>query len=317
MTKAISAISRLIARLTQRPQSEEQKLEELLSRTIPFLIRERELITTSREKIRLWGDVVEDYSVLHRIPEKAIEYGEMFGLKIKDTPIMGTHTAAYVEQFSERLLQIIKEHDKKDLGLKTTGLSIKFSDFVYPEEGIRWQLEEPKESTFVLPITGNVNGREVADARIKIGLCYKSPKELIEEPVYSRNKFVLDEERLRDTYKCIPPANREKVPQMLPNAFVISTLFSLLREKTGRMKGVYATMNFDYMAEPELNQDVSVQILPSRKPRETKNKENGNTQYMYKISAVCNQNGKQITRGEVLVTTPYLIDLTKPSHPKQ
>ncbi len=297
------AVARLIGSTTEK-----EKLEKLLEKSFDEISRERATIVTSREKIRLFGEVIEDYNAIHRLPEKAMKIG------LRDTPIMGSHTAAYAEQFAQRVVERINELGRNPR-LMVIGQDITFSGFAYPDESILWNVigyRDSKTSLNLQLLGTNINDEEIAKTQVKLGLKLPEKPEIPQDPIFTRT-YRFDDERITDFYNCVGVRNPNGAPISLPGLFIPSTLLSLLREQTLEMTGINNSMNIDYLASPEKGIPVRIDIFPmKRDPRELHDPKNRRTAYLYRnLECLCSQNGKLVSRGEITCTTPYKLNLRK------
>jgi len=94
-------------------------------------------ITQTRESIAEFGDVVHDYSEIHRDLEVAKKFG------FRDTPIIGVHSAAIGGRVARNILSVTKSPDSE---LYFTGQNVKLSSPIYPGEQINWELVQGKST---------------------------------------------------------------------------------------------------------------------------------------------------------------------------
>ena len=310
-------LSRIAAGLSKwLNRTDEDKIVSLLEKTIPIVSAEIERITTSRERMRLFGSVVEDNNPIHYIKEKAVAKG------LDDTPVMGTHTAAYAEHFAQRIVDRINELDTKGLRIIIRGQDITLRGPVYPDQSISWNVGEKgyREATggINLEISGKSKGIEVADVSIKLGTSLfpatPKPDEGKEQPVVFSKTYRFDEEKSQDFNTAIQGYENGYALIGLPALYIPSALVELLRERTLRREGTNRSMNFEYVQIPMLKTPVKVDIFsPKREPREIPVEgEPNQKKYLYKdLAARCTQEGIEIARGTVTCVSDYNLNITR------
>ncbi len=275
-----------------KPKPLKESLEERINKT---LAEEREKIRPSREDIDEFSWVTKDNNPIHRIPKRAKKLG------FEDIPLMGAHIASYGEQYIERVVESIREYWGADI--KIIGQDNSFKAPVYPGQKIFWQVAGHKrtDSEIRLEIIGTVNSTKIIDITTRLGKEYKQMPQ-IAGPIFSR-RYTLEKEHIEAFYNCVGSKTNERVPKMMPAAFIPATLLSLLEEKTQTMEGTNLSINFDFLAEPrEGRLQVDLFTIPTRKPRQQ------DDQYLYKFRAVCSQNTIPIIYGEILSSTKHLIE---------
>src|SRR3989344_1282901 len=293
-----------ISKLTRRP-TEGDTIERLLEKSMPSIV---ESITTTRLGIIKFGVVVEDHNPIHLLENKAEK------VKLKTTPIMGVHTLAFAEQFAQRVIDTINKENNKENNnqgnLLIRGIAIKFKDFAYPEESIRWGIngyEQTKDESISLNIEGKVKGVNIATVSAKIGLRYFEKKPLppdkkplpLDKIIFSTT-YAFDQERFDDFKECIG-ANGEPYPlTALPGLFIPSTLLKLLRERTLKMTGINSYMDLNYFNKPDIGKSVRVDIYSYTRPPRKISKDPDPEQYLYsKIKATCSQGQKLLIAGDI------------------
>ena len=212
---------------------------------------------------------------------------------------MGAHISSYGEQYIEKVVESMREYWGADIKIIGQNNSFKFP--VYPGQKIFWQVVGHKkaDSEIRLEIIGTVNSIKITDITARLGKEYKQMPQ-IAGPIFSQ-RYTLEKEHIEAFYNCIGSKTNEKVPKMLPAAFVPATLLALLEEKTQTMEGTNLLMNFDFLAEPQEGR-LQVDLFPTRKPRQQGNK------YLYKFKTVCSQNTTPIVYGEILSSIKHLIE---------
>jgi len=305
-------ITNLLRKITGSELTTEERLERLLEETASSVSKEREKIVTSRERIALFGATVEDYNAIHLIPEKAKKKG------LRDVPIIGTHIAAYAEQFAQTIIQHINQIDKNALGVQIRGQTTTFRDFAYPDENILWQVSGYRETRggINLDISGRTNGRVIAETSVKLGTSPFPTQETDTEKVFSR-RYSLNQERFDDFYNCVGGKSNGDAAIILPALFIPSTLLALLRDRTLEIDGINRSMDLNYMAHPVVGKPIQIDIFPTkREPRKLPDPNTGRETYLYKIEAACTQEDRQIATGEIVCLTPHNLDITKKSRDK-
>ncbi len=268
----------------------DETLEEKINKR---LAEEREKIRPSREDIDTFSWITGDTSPIHRLTKRARKAG------FQDIPLMGSHVAAYGEQFVEGVAKHMREYWGADI--KIIGQENRFREALYPGERVLWQVKgyKEKDRTIELFITGSVKERQIVTIKSRLGTEYPIMPQ-IAGPIYSE-RYLIEDEHLEEYYNCVGAKSNGKVPNMLPAAFVPATLLNLLKTKTQTTEGMNLIMNFDFLKEANPG-TLQVDIFPPRKPTERKDN------FIYKFTTVVSQNTNPITYGEIVSSAPYKIE---------
>ncbi len=283
------------------PKTEDELLEEKINKA---LAEEREKIITSKDGIELFSWITKDNNPIHRIPKIAKELGFM------DIPLMGSHVAAYGEQFIEGVVQHMREYWGADI--KIIGQDNKFVNPLYPGERMLWQVSAHKvvNEGIDLSVTGNVKEKRIVGITSHLGINYFSMPQ-IAGAVYSR-KYVLHESHLESFSDCVGGKNNGKVLNMLQSAFVPATLLRLLEEKTQTYEGINKSMNFRFISEAKPGR-LQVDIFPPAEPEivKIKNREGQRKEmFHYEFEAVVSQETKPLSYGKMNILSPRKVDFS-------
>ena len=246
----------------------ERAVDESLEKQINnALAEEIERIKPSRQDIDTFSWITKDNNPIHRLQHIAQKYG------FSDVPLMGAHVAALGEQYIERVVQHMREYWGADI--KIIGQKNKFRAPLHPEERVLWQVkgDKQKNGAIELEVSGAVKDKEVVTITSRLGNKYPIMPQ-IAGPIYSK-RFLLTPEHLEAFYKCVG-GKGERVPNMLPAAFVPATLLTLLEDKTQTMEGMNLAMDFDFLSQTTPGH-LQVDIFRPKRPFEVK----GNFAYRF------------------------------------
>ena len=265
----------------------EDDLEERINNA---LAHEWENITPKRENNESLQRITKDNNPLHISSDAAKKLG------LRDTPIMGVHTAGYAEQFMDRAVENMRKFWGADM--KITGLYTGFKGFVYPGDKILWQITGYDSSGDVIKLKaeGKVSGNVVTDVVAELGKEYRTMPQ-IAGPISFR-RYSIEGAHIEEFCRCVGVKYEGRIPKMLPGAFVPSTLLAIAEEKGKTIDGLNLSMNYDFLgdAKPGI---VQVDIFPTRKPRPRK-MEDGSPAFIYKFRTVCSQESKPLVYGEIV-----------------
>ncbi len=273
-----------------KPRDADETLEAQINRT---LSEEREQIRPSVADINTFSWITRDNNPIHRLTKLAQQFG------FADIPLMGAHTAAYGEQYIEGVVQKMRDFWGADI--KIIGQETKFKNPLYPEERVLWKVTESKKNngTIDIEVKGAVKDKEIVAITSRLGTEYPLMPQ-IAGPIYSR-RYLFEQSHLDAFYDCVGGKRSEKVPNMLPAAFVPATLLRLLEDKTRTMEGVNWSMDFNFIAQA-VPGPLQVDIFAPRPPSIR------NSNSIYKFRTVVSQNSKPITYGEIISATPQKIN---------
>jgi hypothetical protein len=272
------------------PKTVDENLEDKINKA---LAAEREKIRPSKEDILWLSWVTKDNNPIHRLPKRAKKMG------FDDIPLMGSHMAAYGEQYIEGVVNHLREYWGADI--KIIGQENKFKAPLHPEERVLWQVTgyKPANDKIKLEATGSVKDKKVID--ITSTLCNEYPKmPQIAGPIFS-NTYLLEDEHLEAFHNSVGGKDGKNVPHMLPASYVPATLLTLLERETQTMEGSNLAMKFDFLNEANPG-SLQVDIFPPRRPSERKG------QYIYKFRTVVSQETLPITYGEITSAIPMKVE---------
>lgn len=269
------------------PKLEDESLEEKINNA---LAHEWEKITPTREDNESLQRITKDNNPIHISSDAAKKLG------LKDTPIMGIHTAGYAEQFMEKVIDNMRSYWGADM--KMTGLYTGFKGFVYPGDKILWQVTGYASSGEVIKLKteGRVGENVVTDVEAELGKEYKRMPQ-IAGPISFR-RYSIEEAHIAQFCKCVGVKYEKKIPKMLVSSFVPSTLLAIAEEKGMKIDGINLSMSYDFLGDAEPG-SVQVDIFPSRRARPRK-MEDGGQAYIYKFKTVCSQDTKPLAYGEMV-----------------
>jgi acyl dehydratase len=291
MTSILSGIGPAIGRLFEvEPKPINETLEDQINKA---LAEEREKIRPSREDIDNFSWITRDNNPIHRLTKRAKSLG------FDDIPVMGAHIAAYGEQFILGVIERMKEYWGADI--KTIGQENRFRNPLYPGERILWQVTgfKQKNENIELHVSGSLKDKNVITITPTLSREYPQMPQ-IAGPIYSK-RYLLEEEHLEEFYNCVGGKNKGLSPNMLPAAFVPATLLRLLENKTQTTEGTNFSMKYNFLSTLEPG-TLQVDIFPPKKPKKRED------QYIYRFKSAVSQNTRPVTYGEIVSSTPRLID---------
>src|SRR3989344_3963142 len=128
------------------------------------------IVLTREDNIKL-GDVVHDYSPMHRDPEIARKFG------FKDTPVIGVHSAAIGSRMARDLVRVTQRPSENLIPISQ---GITFRDAIYPGEPINWdpehEVDEEGRREYRLCVPSNIAGKKPrVDLTVIFGTKYNLP----------------------------------------------------------------------------------------------------------------------------------------------
>ncbi|MBI2452303.1 MaoC family dehydratase [Candidatus Pacearchaeota archaeon] len=266
-------------------------------------------ITLTREDIAKFGDVVHDYSPIHRDVETAKKHGF-----IKDTPVIGVHLAAIGGRISRNLLSIMQTPDKK---FYFTTKTVTFRAPVYPGEQINWIIEEEQgeeDSRSYSLIIPNAEPEKKPGVELlsEFKTSRPSPQTYDLEKLVYREEIEITPKEVKEFYEGLREEPLKEVPFSLGIARIPSTLLSFV----GELNKIHGTNIGGKNIEMK---STSYEDLQTGKGRvdiyEVLKKGRGN-RVSYIFQGVLYQNEQPIMESEITTMTNGEIDIRslRPRH---
>ena len=264
-------------------------------------------IKTVQDDNVLMGVALEDHNPVHQLKKYAFRYG------LSEVLLMGTFEAGLGERVVQSAVDTLRGNEGLR-NLRLVGQKSEFVGFIHPGE----ELEFVVDKTFTLDeivaveITGVVKRKRenvpVINITTKLGGSFPKSEAKYAGTVYSRS-FLMHPDKLDAYWTAMRQEPSNNVPNILIDNLVPSAMLAFLRDRTGKIDGINTSMKFDYFQEPKpIRQDESrwyhVDLLRARDPVQT---EQG---YLYKIRAVCSQDGTLISSGIVNCISRQKIDVS-------
>ncbi len=183
-------------------------------------------ITLSREDIARFGDVVHDYSPIHRNVEVAKQF------EFTDTPVIGVHLASIGGRIARNLLSVMQSPDKT---FYFASQEVTFRDPVYPGEPINWRIdteqggENVRSYRLIVPHSDSTKKPRV-ELVSEFSTERPSPRTYDPEKLVYRQDIDITPEEVRDFYEGLREAPVKEVPFSLGIARVPSTLLSFVND---------------------------------------------------------------------------------------
>jgi hypothetical protein len=279
-----------------------EKLKEFEKRILDVGVKEK--ISTTKRTFVDWAFLVHDFNRMHVFPGYASE------ANFKKTPIHGTRTTAFEEQYILGIKKVLEEFTGSELYYN--GHKVKFEAPLFPGlmGGVRadWDLEKAvvDDKGIKLEISAT-DGKQEKYLSSSVFLGYEKNKKSSEDVIefLTGNNLVYKtrmeiKEGERDSFsELLNIKKNDEVYLMHPSAFIPATLLELSSRRTGRPEGAYRGIDFEFYNSPGLG-IFETNLKMSRPPRELPNNEG----VLYKFEALCLQNKKPILGGKVNCVSP-------------
>lgn len=202
------------------------ELLEAIGLKTPEVLKGANGLTLTRKNIAAFGDVVKDYSPIHRNPKAARET-EQF----TDTPVIGVHLAAYGGRIARDLLTAIQLPDQPYVIAQQ---DVVFKEPVYPEEPINWVKKGEREHAdgsieYKLLIPSTSGGKSRVEHTTRFAPAWQQLEDIDKTTVY-REDISLNARDVKLFYELLREKPQAEVPFSLGVARIPSTMLSFLTE---------------------------------------------------------------------------------------
>ena len=239
--------------------------------------RARELnVYINRDDVSKFVHLVKDTNPIHTNKRIAIAKG------FSDTPIPGTMLHAYFEQ-----LVLV-------CGFDPSAYSLKFIDFSYPGDILRFRVKNQSENGLELEC---LNSEGIVVASCNSSKLRTSPDVETTGSSEAFYDYEISKQRRNLFYSHLGVEPNERVPVSLVSAFVPASLLNFLSEQQGDHEGVYRRIDFILHQTPEIG-DLRVGLY-FKGQRRIKDK------FIYNVGGECSQDGKRVLSAKLHIITSF------------
>ncbi len=225
-----------------------------------------------RAKFKIWGPgVVYDTNPIH-LDEQA---ARAFPLaKLETTPTYGTMIIAMGEQYIQEVLSEINL--RLPAKIYCLRQRAKFQEPLYPGERLSWELDSVNGSEGVELVTKGrtEGGKEIATLTASLGTERRVATTAELEAILSDFGYYCDfpvtRKTVEDFYGCIGTLDLGEVRDSLPVALGIAALLNFSLKKTGKLDGIYRSMDVELLSPPSLGTYRIFLLPPSVKGSDRK-----------------------------------------------